>query len=546
MTRHFVELAALGIVVALSAFRPAWLERAGRPGLQAARRLGRHPRLVIVAVALLAAGGSAATAYFFLWPRPTIHDEFSYLLAGDTFAQGRLSNPTPDHAEHFETFHVLTHPTYQSKYPPGNALPLALGQRLGDPVYGLWIAAAFMIGAIAWMLFGWLPPRWATVGAFVALARFGIATYWTQSYWGGAVAAGGGALLLGAVPRLRRDVRLRDAVIAGIGVVMLANTRPWIGLLMTAIVMTFVFVRGARRHSTKDRHRMFVGIAGVIGLGVVGMATYNHAVTGDMFRLPYQVHDATVPTCPLFLWQATPREIPPHPVPEIHAFWREEIHRHQELRTDRNLLLDTLRHRISNARWFFLGRLLVPLLLVMPWVVWRRRFRLATLVSVVAVAGILVTTFYRVHYLAPITGAVVLLLVGGLRYLFLRRGCLAAVGRSVAMGLLVATAIDVASAVIEAPHASTGFAERRAAIERDLAMRGGRHLVLIRYAPDHVVHFEWVQNGASLFDQQIVWARDLGDERNRALLDDVENVGDRTVWRFAPDEGDTRVIRRKQ
>ena len=70
-------------------------------------------------------------------PIPFVPDDFSFLLASDTFVHGRLANPTPAMWIHFETIHVSMLPTYMSMYFPGQGLLLAAGKILfGDPWFG--------------------------------------------------------------------------------------------------------------------------------------------------------------------------------------------------------------------------------------------------------------------------------------------------------------------------------------------------------------------------------------------------------------------------
>ena len=162
-------------------------------------------------------------------------------------------------------------------YPPGQGLMLAVGQLMGHPWIGVLISVTLMCGGICWMLQGWMPPGWALLGGVLAVINFGIFSYWVNSYWGGALAAFGGCLVLGTLPRIVKHHGARDAIIMAVGLVVLANTRPYEGLVLSlgVAVALLAWVTSKRGPAMGDLIlRSALPIASVLLLAGVAMGYY--------------------------------------------------------------------------------------------------------------------------------------------------------------------------------------------------------------------------------------------------------------------------------
>ena len=171
----------------------------------ALRQIGRRRHMPVVGVGLLA-GLVAIIISSARPPVPLVTDEFANLLAADTLAQGKITNPTHPHWQHFETIHVFHEPTRMSKYPPAQGMLLGFGQRLtGRALSGVWLGTALAAGAVCWMLQGWVPGRWALVGSLLLMAHVTTQISWGQTFWGGQAALLGGALIYGALPRILKE-----------------------------------------------------------------------------------------------------------------------------------------------------------------------------------------------------------------------------------------------------------------------------------------------------------------------------------------------------
>jgi hypothetical protein len=527
----WIELAALAVVAGGAWLVPRPLAHLATRGLRGLRRLAASPGRAELACFALAALGAAGTAVFVNWPEPRIHDEFSYLLAADTFAHGRLANPPHPLWEHFEAFHTLSRPSYASKYPPGKGLVLAVGQVLtGEPVVGLWLAVGLLAAAMVWMLRAWTRPEWAVLGGVLAALLFGIASHWSQTLWGGALAATGGALVFGALARVRVLGRPRDAVALGLGLAVLANTRPFEGALValaSGVALALWLVRGRAEIGSLARRVLFP-LATVLALTAAWMGYYNQRVTGDMLVMPYTVHEQQYAVAPTFVFQS-PRPAPEYANDELESFWTGDNHDTWERQREPAVFLDEARKKLRVFWRFHLGLVLTLPFVCLPAVLRRRgpRFALGTLALVVF--GWLWTVYPNPHYVAPVTPLAVLLLVLCLRRLDAWRPAERPVGRAVALGLVLVTAAQTAAQVATRGQDADAWHLRRAAIVERLVADGRRHVVFVDHAPDHPPHADWVANGADLGGAGVLWARDRGPAANRALLDALDGVAS---WRL--------------
>jgi hypothetical protein len=528
-------LAALAALLALGAPQRGARVLAGLL-VRARRGFPTLPRLALCC-ALLGGVGSAALALLVHWPEPRVHDEFSYLLASDTFSSGRLTNHSPALAAPFETFHVLLEPTYSSKYPTGQGLVLALGQApFGEPLVGVWLMAAALGAALAWFFWVWLPRGWSAVAALLCTSYLALASYWTQSYWGGALACLGGALAFGALQRLARAVTPGSALSLGTGFALWMLSRPFEGSIAALPALVW-FARVLLRSSAdwRERARALAWSALVPSLTLGWILVHNWAVTGSPWSVPYFAYDARYAVAPPFLW-GEPAPEPMYHSSEVRDYWTGFAEREfaRQRSVEGWLLGFTAKTRV------YLSFYATPLMALPMFCLWRVRRRRGTPFALSACClmwgSSLVWTYNLPHYSAPVAPLAALLFFRSLRGLtgIRRPGPWAARASPALAGWtsLFLAAVPVLRCM-RAPDVS--WPEQRAGIQKGLEREQQPSLVLVSYGPDHSIHDEWVFNGADLERGHVLWARDLGPEWNARLR---QHYPGRRFWRLRVERGD--------
>ncbi len=586
-----VQLGSLlaALVLLLAAFLVPWppifaLLQAARV-LDALRIVARRRIGAVILVGLIAFGGDALVSWRRL-PLPVAPDEFSYLLAADTFASGRMTNPTPPQWQQLETPEVLLRPTYQSKYPPGQAVFLALGQRLaGDPLAGVWLSSALACAALCWMLQAWVGETWALYGGLLAAFQLAFFGHWAQSYWGGMGAALGGALVYGALRRIAGQEsswsRALHGLLLALGLLILANTRPFEGLLAAVPGGVALLALGFRKRVSWGQLGREVALpaVGVLLLGGFLMLAYNRRVTGSAWRLPYQVYEQQYDAVPSFIFQRL------RPWPRLQdaameaaavdtlAAWRW-AHGFYRLAFVTSKLLGLWQFafgaalslpfvmlawaepwpatvRISQVIAFLVMQALAAVRFLFwpsPSPVWIAVLSLVLLLQAIlllhffpefwervglaalglAAAGLVLETWrFHSHYIAPVIPLALALVVQAIRRGWAWAPGRRAPGKILALGLppLVLAMAAAGSASPRGPLER--WAAQRAATQRRLESLPGRQLVIVHYRPRHDFYEEWVQNRADPKQAKVVWAREGTTKENCRL---IASYSGRMVW----------------
>ena len=494
--------------------------------------LAQRKVLAIVIVGILAFVLNAGTTLRQRIPDPIVHDENSYLLGADTFLHGRLTNPTHPFWKHFESLHIIEQPTYSSKYPPGQALILALGKFIGGEfIVGAWLATGMACAAVCWMLYGYFPPKWALFGGLMCAFHSGI-QMWGSNYWGGNLGVAGGAMVLGAVLHLIREPSCKSGAAFGLGTGILLYTRMYEGGIFALLLMVWIVFH--LRAKPRDLTRAFaLGLIALLPF-IVFLGVYQAAVTGSPLKMPYAIHEADYGYAPLFVFQ----KLKPMPVYRHILIKNYHLVASYNDWAEQQSITGFVRVRSRKVgemlRWLFRPLIFLVALFGIPAAVQASRLlrNLCGILAGFCCAQMLATWFY-VHYAAPVVGLIFVLFTAGFRQLALWRVGTKPLGLHLVCAALILNLLTLLLLPPLNVLSAKGF------LTNNLLRQGGKHLIFVRYNSDHSPHDEWVYNGADIDGSPIVWAREIDAVSDKRLR---EYFPGRKVWLALPDTDPASLV----
>jgi hypothetical protein len=267
------------------------------------------------------------------------------------------------------------------------------------------------------------------------------------------------------------------------------------------------------------------------------LASYHTAVTGNPLVMPYRVYDAAYESCPTFLWQS-PGPVLSYRHAEIADFfvgWERPRFLRRQAFFGVNPALAT-RFRVFFE--FFIG-IVFALPLVALWRNCRDRWLWLAAATCGLVFLALTQTFWlQAHYAAPVTALVLVQVTAGMRRLRGWRWKGRPAGRWLSAAVVAICVLEYAVPLGRTWSLGDRPGARQQVLRR-LESDGERHLIFVRYGPDHDWRKEWVYNRADIDGSTVVWAREISPDDDRQLR---KYYADRKAWVVIADEQPPRLL----
>jgi hypothetical protein len=284
----------------------------------------------------------------------------------------------------------------------------------------------------------------------------------------------------------------------------------------------------------------FVPATALVVLPAAGLLlAQNRQSTGNWMTMPYMLsrYEYGVPVTFTF-------QDPPAPHRDLNREQALNYRMQLSFRSAHETVvtyLERLEYRVRFLRFF----LLAPLYLALLAFLWAMRDYRFLWVGMTVALFTLGSNFYpnfEPHYIAAVTGLLVLAAIVGLQQIsritpdgarLIAFLCVAQFVFWYGVHLFDSSNVSTALRQYESWDAiNHGNPAARIAVNQQLATVPGKLLLFVRYYPQHLFQQEWVYNRADIDGARVVWARDLGPEENAKLL---TYYNDRAALLLEPD-----------
>jgi hypothetical protein len=303
--------------------------------------------------------------------------------------------------------------------------------------------------------------------------------------------------------------------------------------LATAVVFVFWL-----RQYGAVAFRVFAGQAlaplfTVLLIGGAATSYYCWRVTANPLVSPYQVNLAT------YGWPMNLAILPTKAMNHRHKVMHDHYRFEHSTRDNYSRpvrILNTLLEKLNTTWRFLFGPVLTLPLLALPLVFLDRRVRYLLIFGAVMLLGYLPQFVLLPNYIGPVAAVIYALWVQTARHIYIcgvkKYPAVLQYMRLTPLLCLMLIPERIAARPLGLEHefwaeSRMPHEERRMALVAQLQAMPGRHLVIVRYRPEHDSHQEWVYNRADIDNAKVVWARDMDREPNQRL---IRYFKDRQIW----------------